>query len=60
VAIDEFRLAAFFSARNCLSSHWLLPFVYSFLLPDEKFWVGWKPPGAAAAAVESRKEELPN
>jgi len=27
-------------------------------LPDEKIWVGWKPPGAAAAAVESRKEEI--
>ena len=25
-AIDEFRLAAFVSARNCLSSHWVLPF----------------------------------
>jgi hypothetical protein len=25
-AIDEFRLAAIVSARNCLSSHWLLPF----------------------------------
>jgi single-stranded DNA-specific DHH superfamily exonuclease len=30
MAIDEFRLAAFVSARNCLSSHWLLPFFYSF------------------------------
>jgi len=30
VAIDEFRLAAFVSARNRLSSHWLLPFFYSF------------------------------
>ena len=26
IAIDEFRLAAFVSARNCLSSHRLLPF----------------------------------
>ena len=30
VAVDEFRLAAFFSARNCWSSHWLLPFIYLF------------------------------
>jgi hypothetical protein len=29
LAIDEFRLAAFVSARNRLSSHWLLPFFYS-------------------------------
>ena len=56
VAVDEFRLAAFFSARNCLSSHWLLPFVYSLLLTDYKNLVGWKPPGAAAAAVDSRKK----
>jgi len=27
-------------------------------LPDEKIWVGWKPPGAAAAAFDSRKEEV--
>ena len=26
LGIDEFRLAAFVSARNRLSSHWLLPF----------------------------------
>jgi len=60
VAIDEFRLAAFFSARNCLSSHWLLPFVYSFLLPDEKFgWVGSRrvPP---PLLLNREKKKLPN
>lgn len=30
MAVDEFRLAAIVSARNRLSSHWLLPFVDSF------------------------------
>ena len=46
-AIDEFRLAAFVSARNCLSSH-CCPL--SVLCPLVKIWVGGKPPGAAAAA----------
>ena len=58
LAVDEFRLAAFFSARNCLSSHWLLPFVLFLSVTRDKNLVGWKPPGAAAAALESRKEEI--
>ena len=33
-AIDEFGLAAFISARNCLSSHWLAAF-FLFLLPAD-------------------------
>ena len=45
-AIDEFRLAAFVSARNCLSSH-CCPL--SVLRLIRLGWV-WKPPGAAAAA----------
>ncbi len=45
-AIDEFRLAAFVSARNCLSSHCCpLSDLCRWLR-----WVGAKPPGAAAAA----------
>ncbi len=35
IAVDESRLAAFVSARNCLSSHWLLPFFLVFLLREE-------------------------
>ena len=46
-AIDEFRLAAFVSARNCLSSH-CCPL--SVLCPRVNIRVGGKPPGAAAAA----------
>ena len=34
-AIDEFRLAAFVSASNCLSSHWLLPSFCYLLLPAD-------------------------
>lgn len=45
-AIDEFRLAAFVSARNCLSSHCCPLSVLCRWLR----WVGAKPPGAAAAA----------
>jgi len=49
IAIDEFRLAAFVSARNCLSSHCCCPL--SVLCPLFKIrWVA-KPPGAAAAAL---------
>ena len=47
IAIDEFRLAAFVSARNCLSSHCCL---LSVLCPLVKVRVSGKPPGAAAAA----------
>ena len=45
ISVDEFRLAAFVSARNCWSSHCCL-----LSCPLFKIWVGWKPPGAAAAA----------
>ena len=51
IAIDECRLAAFVSARNCLSSHWLRPFAFDYF-----GWVGSRR-GAAAAAEEEKTEQ---
>lgn len=59
VAIYEFRLAAFASARNCLSSHWVLPFFQLFSCARWLTVGGLEAAGAAAADLESgRKEEI--
>ena len=46
-AIDEFRLAAFVSARNCLSSHCCPLSVFSC----ERYSIRWDRSGGAAAAA---------
>jgi hypothetical protein len=51
MAINEPGLAAFVSARNCLSSHWLLPFYFVPL-----FKSGW---GVAADKYRRRGAAVP-
>jgi hypothetical protein len=47
IAINECRLTAVVSARNCLSSHFNCPLI--------KFWVGLGSRRGAAAAAEEEK-----
>jgi len=54
MAINECRLAAFVSARHCLSSHWLLPLFNSVRLPAGYYLGGWEAAGVPPPLLKKR------